>query len=316
MGWCFMNKFGFGLVPDELKLFPRISATKLIDFIESPMTYCEKHLKGENEQTKAMLEGQIVHEMLLEAPLFNLKYVMHENVPDHTVVDLKAICGALEISDKGLKFDIALRIKEVNPDFKTKILFEKEVEESGKIVISEKLTKALNKYVPKIKEDTFLRNILTSGEKEKLGYFFDEPSQVVITFKADWFSVDLLKNKAVCVDLKRFSITEPKAFSRNIFYSNLHVQAAIYCDAIKTITGLDTVFAWGCLENDMPWAVDCYAADNAMIEAGRHVYRSSLMRFAECHKNNYWPSHAKGKVMQVALPAFAYQQIDEEFPIV
>jgi hypothetical protein len=65
------------------------------------------------------------------------------------------------------------------------------------------------------------------------------------------------------------------------------------------------------VEKEPPYAVAVYRVLDAAIDAGREQIAGLLKTYATCVALDEWPGYAE-QVVDVALPAWAWNQIDEE----
>jgi len=107
-------------------------------------------------------------------------------------------------------------------------------------------------------------------------------------------------------DVKTTQSAKPENFARDIFTYGYYQQAAFYSDGYRIATGIDIdcCFALFVIEKTEPYVCSAYELGLKSIEAGRMAYRRALDTYAECVKNNYWPSYTE-KITMIDIPNWA-----------
>src|SRR5690606_10772251 len=95
-------------------------------------------------------------------------------------------------------------------------------------------------------------------------------------------------------------------FARAIATLGYDVQAALYQDGIKAVTGRAVPFYFVAVEAEPPFAVAAYKASNDVIEVGRAKYRGALQLLKWCRENDRWPAYQpNGEIETINLPRWA-----------
>lgn len=113
------------------------------------------------------------------------------------------------------------------------------------------------------------------------------------------------------VDVKTTRDAGRREFERAIFAHGYHRQAAFYLDGAAANGIAAEHFVIVAVEKEPPYAVAVYRLTEGAIEGGREQLRPLLARYAECVEQDVWPGYAED-VQDIALPTWAWQQIDEE----
>jgi hypothetical protein len=126
--------------------------------------------------------------------------------------------------------------------------------------------------------------------------------------------LDLLSREiggGTIVDVKSTRDASRREFERAIFTYGYHRQAAFYQDAAAAHGIAVAHYVIIAVEKEPPYAVAVYRLTEGAINAGRDQLRPLLARYAECVTRNQWPGYPT-EVQDIAIPPWAWQQIDEE----
>lgn len=310
-----MQKCGWGRVPDELKIYPRLSVSGLMEFHESPAHYESTYILKEKEETRAMIQGTALHCAVLEPDRFHERFVSQIlEYPPGTIItaeDAKAHLKDLGLKFPGTKQQLIERLKEANPAIRSKDDIDAEIYGNRQVLKHDEMV-ACERIVGRIKADHIYSYLLKDGEPEKLGWYFEETTETVITFKADYFKAlekEIMNAQAIVVDVKKVQSVNPRKFEATIWDRNMYIQAALYSDIIHEITGLPTMFLWLAVNASPPYEVAAYVADYGLVEAGRSAYKHDLREWRKCREKGVWPTKHNG-LETVSLPAWAWGQIE------
>jgi len=140
------------------------------------------------------------------------------------------------------------------------------------------------RLVKSINEHGIVRQLMQSGRSQVA--LVAEVEGVPCKALVDWVSDEI----QALADLKTTDDASPRAFSRHAYAMGYDVQAALYTDIWKAITGEQTDFVIIAAEREPPYAVACYLATPAFIETGRTRYKVRLAKHAECVRTGVWPA--------------------------
>lgn len=307
------NNCGFGPVPEEFKNFPRTSPSKLADFLESPYHYYYNNVLKKREQTKAMQDGNLIDMAILEPEKFAQSYVLPPSKAEitkkgylilDTVAEITAFLLSIGIKGKGKKDELIAIFHAANKDPKV-IIWDTFLSEksSGKELLTPGQSEMVLSAAESVLKHKWLSKAFTGGEFQKYGWVFHRKSGFVITFKPDYFHLELGSTKVpVVIDLKKVRSCNPRMFAADVARSKKYLQAAMYVDAIEAITRKEPLFVWACVEGQGPFIAEAFAADFGLLEAGRTAYEKILLNLKECMEKNQWPTYSGGDVIPVGLP--------------
>ena len=297
---------------EEYHRGPGISKSGLDLINQSPDHYAEAYLRGKppKEPTPAMVIGDMVHKAILEPDLFVKKYAKLPNPKDFpgalvTVDDIKKRLGELGV-DKGLngsKSTLIKMLQEKDPSCLIWDVYEEQYrkEQEGKTLIKAEDFDMVVAMNMKVKQHPLCAEGLLSGVPEQSMYWNDPETGVLCKARPDF-----LRNDGIIIDVKTTMNASLKEFEKSIANFRYHVQAAYYLDGLTQILGFKVkLFVFVVIEKTPPYGIAVYVCNEAMLEKGRELYRRDLNLYAECLKNNQWPSYP-AEIQEIGLPAWAW----------
>lgn len=295
-----------------------VSASKLMQFAKSPKHYYSRYVLKESEQTEAMFEGELFHKLILEPDKFESKFAIMDNEENYisTVEEIKAaIVKTGEVPLKGKKADLIRQLLLIDPNSPIWDSYVERMKVSGKRLVKHEVYQRMKRIVEEVNKDPWIQQALDGGIVEQDAWYTIELSKdllVYVTMKMDFFHPSMGKNNKlpVIIEAKKVRSAAFTDFRQSAARDNLYLQAAIYVDGIKAITGLDATLAWLAAEADAPYCHEIYPADFGLLEAGRNQYHKLIRDFVECHQQNYWPSYNRGKLINMSLPSWKFEQLD------
>ena len=108
------------------------------------------------------------------------------------------------------------------------------------------------------------------------------------------------------VDVKTCQDASTDAFVRDSLNYGYDVQAAMYTDGYKAVTGREATFVFIAVEKNPPYAVNILQADTLFMQHGQDRYRHLLGLYHECRQRNQWPGYTgfDGDIASLGLPAW------------
>lgn len=149
---------------------------------------------------------------------------------------------------------------------------------------------------------------LKRGDAEVTLVWQDKETGVWLKGRVDFISQSVAD---VIADLKTARDVSPWAFQSAYAKMQYHVQAAMYADALESITGRPTYHKCIAVESAEPHDVVVYDVIGEPLELGREVYRDLLTKLVECRKNDEWPGASAGAEVSLRLPAWATAEPDD-----
>ena len=146
---------------------------------------------------------------------------------------------------------------------------------------------------------------VSHGDREVSVFWNDPLTGVLCRCRPDF--VHEASRGVVLVDAKTYSNADPEDFARQCARKGYHRQAAFYTDGYTACTGREVLaFIFVVIETEWPYAASAVMLDKASMHAGRVLYRRNLNRYADCLKNNTWPSYSSA-IELVSLPHYALE---------
>lgn len=294
-----------------------IGHSGLVKILRSPAHYRESVINP-SAPSEAMELGTAFHTALLEPELFASDYaVLDESKFADCLVsldDYKAAAAALEITvgkmkKEELKQAIAARN---DPRFK----FREDVMAElygGKTILSCDDMHSISSMCANIRSHRGAANLLSRGQAELSGFWIDQETGLLCKMRMDWLAWDENQRPIGIADAKKAREAGSREFAKAIANFGYDIQAALYTDGLKAITGYTVPFYFIPAENTAPFAACCYKADEGMIETGRAKYRAALQLLKWCRENNEWPAYQPyGDIESISLPRWASADFESE----
>lgn len=174
------------------------------------------------------------------------------------------------------------------------------VASAGKLVLTDREWEICERIQINVRSNHAAQAILEEGDAEVTLVWEDPIEGVLCKGRLDWLSVDAI------VDIKSTDSAAPGDFARKIAQYFWHSQAAWYVDGLKILTGEDTerAFVIAALEKDEPFSAAFYTLEEEALTVGRMRNRTLVAQYAQCIKNNSWPSYPE-QINQIKLPSWA-----------
>ncbi len=268
-----MNRVVFGLPPEQYHAHTSLSNSGLGDIAQSPAHYYARHLNPKRpaqEAKSGQLEGSLLHTLLLEPQEFTARYIigptMNRNKTEWKEF-VKAHPGRIHI--QGEQYEVATAQAEA-------CLALPEVAEAFK-----------------------------KGHREVSAFWIDPVTGVECRCRPDF--VHEAGSGVVLLDAKTYSNASPKEFARQIARKNYHRQDTWYSDGYRIASERDVLaFIFVAVEADYPYGACAIMIDDEGRQEGRRQYRRLTNTYAECLKNNRWPSYSSA-IELVSLPLYALE---------
>lgn len=108
------------------------------------------------------------------------------------------------------------------------------------------------------------------------------------------------------VDVKTCQDASTDAFMRDALHYGYDVQAAMYTDGYKAVTGREATFVFIAVEKNPPYEVNILQAGTLFMQHGQDRYRHLLGLYHECRQRNQWPGYTgfDGDIASLGLPAW------------
>lgn len=289
---------------------PGISNSGLTQLARSPLHFWSAYLdprRPAKKETDAMVLGSAIHAAILEPEKFERSYVERPSPEDYpeTLVsadDFKSACKAAGLPVSGTKPELRHRLEAAG----TKLEFFEDVVArltANKIVlVPDDYATCLN-IAYAVRHHPAAAKLFESGSAETSIYWTDPDTGVLCRARPDWFTGSHI------VDLKSTTDASPIGFPAKAYTLRYWVQAALYTDGMKEVTGnFDGDFINLAWEKTLPYAAGFYYYPPEYLAAGRQEYKRLLRIYAECLNKNTWPGYGD-LMVPLELPAWAGKRL-------
>jgi exodeoxyribonuclease VIII len=252
-----------------------ISKSGLDKIAKTPAHYYAAYLdpnREPREPTKAMILGSAYHALVLEPEEFKKDYAVAPEGIDRRSKEGKA--------------------------------FFAEMEQQAITVISETDFARLNAMHRALMSHPAASKLLAKSGRREVSFFWDDPE----TGELCKCRPDFLTDDGYIIDLKTTDDASPAGFGRSCFNYRYHVQHPWYQDGCRH-AGIDVkAFVFLAQEKEPPYAVGLYVLEESAIDLGRQAYQRDLSLYADCRKNNHWPSY-NPSIVSLSLPNWAMKDL-------
>lgn len=251
-----------------------LSRTSIKDFYRNPRYYWSMHLNSnrpERTATRDMILGSAFHTLILEPHKFSDEYAIEP--------------------EKVLLKDVG---RQAYDDYKTQCQL---LENSSKIVLSTDEYLNLRSMSDELYKSKRIIGLLSGEDIEKSFFWKDEDSGLLVKARPD------ILHENMIIDLKTISDASIHSFQRSMVDGWYHVQGAMIRDAVRILEDreISTVINI-CVEKKYPYCIGIYIIDEAALDYGEDLYKSTLLNMKSCIIENEFEDF-KPKI--VGLPKWA-----------
>lgn len=135
------------------------------------------------------------------------------------------------------------------------------------------------------------------GESELSLFWKDEETGVLLKCRPDFLPYDC----KLVPDYKTACSVNPETFYGDFIKFGYHVQAAMYREGIKAVSGIDVEsFFFVAQEKEPPYITQVYLPDDSIIDYGKKAARKAINIFLECQAKGFWDTYTS-HVIQMSL---------------
>lgn len=268
-----------------------VNSSSLKAMIKSPKAFHESFYGDKTKVTKAMGFGTLAHMAILQGDEFTKRYVVQPEFESKTA-------DGKPSDSKNTKF-----YKDQVDSWKASL------SSDSIIVTQEELAKLLG-MIDSIKNHAQAMQLLSQGKPELSGYWRDVETGILCRMQADFVSFNL----GALVDVKTTSDCSWLDFRRSVEGYDYPFQLAMYAEGIKNITGqFPKACFWIAIENEAPYDVAVYQADDIYIQLGQYQYRKAMDKLKECIDTGKFSGIQTSGECEVTEPSFIYKEKHKEF---
>ena len=256
-----------------------------------------KAAKEEPIDTEALTMGRAIHAAILEPDEFQSRYVQAEQ------------CGATKKGD-GLRCTNMGVVLDPKDGWLCGVHGKGRLGSSTVTVIPGDRYRDCLGVRDAVYRHSKARDLLTGEGQNELSLVWNDPATgVPCKSRPDRFSPVLVGG--VIVDVKKTRDARARAFERSIFGYGYHRQGALYLTGAEAHKLPNQHFVFLAVEDVRPYGVALYRLTEGAISAGEEQLSRLLPLYQQCVERNEWPGYSE-EVVDIALPAYAWDQIDQE----
>lgn len=263
-------------IEDYLKA-PGISQSRLKMMNRSPAHFRYAIEEAEEEETRALVVGRVLHYAILEPDLFGGSHYVRPDTYKNKQGDPKKWNGN------------ATECKEwLASHSDREVIFSKELE-------------AIIGMRKSVMEHPAARAALAEGLAEQAMFMSDPDTGIGLKCRTDWLSGNTI------VDLKSTEDASPAGFARSVEKFGYDVQAAFNLDMSSWLNLGKEFFVFIAVEKSPPHVVGVYELDAESIGVGRSKYRRWLALVDHCERMKEWPGYDPA-IVRLSLPMWALRK--------
>ena len=181
--------------------------------------------------------------------------------------------------------------------------------DAGKTILTGDMAEAMDGIVQAVRANEYAARLL-NGPHETPYFWTDELTGETCKCRTD--AETDVDGQHIIIDLKTCNDASTDAFMRDALRMGYHVQAAMYKDGVKAVTGKDSLFVFIAVEKEPPYAINILQCDDAFITHGMDEYRYLLGLYHECKTADRWPSYEglTGSINALELPAWLKKGVE------
>jgi hypothetical protein len=271
----------------DMEMYQRwdaLSCSRMTALLRSP-AHLRAYLDGEQKDTAALIMGRAIHSAVLEPDDFAKRYGRSSGA------DRRTKAGKQEWDDLLSQFGDGYVLSAKDYDTAMKI--------RASVYANRAAAQLLNG------DGDIECSVVWDGRYD------DDDASLVVRSKARLDRYTPIIAGGAIIDIKTTKDASRREFERSIYAYGYHRKAFVYLEAAHA-AGLDAQhFVIIAQEKEAPYAQALYRLTEGAIEAGKEQVYALRRTYAMCEALNEWPSYPQ-EVQDVALPAYAWGQIDDD----
>ena len=262
-----------------------ISRSDLMRFKKSPMHF--KH-KQTLEETEALIIGELVHTLVLEPQLFDIKFIIKPSLD---------------------KLPTELRLKDVGKEeFEKNKLERKLTQEKNKTLMDEFLLLSSDKkiiehahyvkakcYADAVNNHEFKQYLQQGYRVENSIFFRHELTGLQCKVRPDAWLGDIV------IDLKTAADGSYKSFQSSAINNGYFLQAGMIKRALESLNKPLKNFIFVVVEKKEPYAIGIYKLDDEALEYGANEFDTLMVELNKYIQKNEFPDYG---IQTLSIPAW------------
>jgi len=234
--------------------------------------YMNELLDDDEEETKALRLGSLVHYLCLEADIFEFRYAIKKKMDGRT--------------KEG---------KQYNLDFAA--------QNEGKIIIDESEYQTAQYMRDSVLTHPEATQLLKNGVAEQSYFYEDLKTGLLCKYRPDY------KHEKYLVDIKTTKDASFNFFRNQLTNLKYHVSAAHYLEGEKVLFGNDhNNFIFICVESVAPFLAAVYPLEEESIQLGKRMRAKALAGIKECREKNVWSGYNDDLARYIGVSKWALNE--------
>lgn len=262
-----------------------ISRSDLMRFKKSPMHFKHKQVL---EETEALIIGELVHTLVLEPQLFDIKFIIKPSLD---------------------KLPPELRLKDVGKEeFEKNKLERKLAQEKNKTLMDEFLLLSSDKkiiehahyvkakcYADAVNNHKFKQYLQQGYRVENSIFFRHELTGLQCKVRPDAWLGDIV------IDLKTAADGSYKSFQSSAINNGYFLQAGMIKRALESLNKPLKNFIFVVVEKKEPYAIGIYKLDDEALEYGANEFDTLMIELNKYIQKNEFPDYG---IQTLSIPAW------------
>ena len=179
-----------------------------------------------------------------------------------------------------------------------------ELRKGDKEVISQEDFDTIKAMADELLKNKWAR-ILLDGNHEESFFWKDKETGEQCKCRPDCYTE--YKGQHIIVDYKTTRNPEKNAFQKSIENYGYDLQAGMYCEGMKEITGNDYDFVFIAQEKKPPYDFNIFQCNDELMTSGRNLFHLLIKKLHECKVNNDWHGviEDENKITELGLPPWS-----------
>jgi hypothetical protein len=152
---------------------------------------------------------------------------------------------------------------------------------------------------------------LIQGEAERSFYWTDEITGEQCKCRPD--TRRTVGNRNIIVDLKSCESAATDDFQRDVISYSYDLQAYMYPEGVKHVTGEESDFIFIAVEKKPPYLLNILQADEFIMKRGESLFREYIGIYHECKQTGNWYGYNgfTGAINNLSLPAYLLKEFED-----
>ncbi len=278
---------------------------------QSPLHYQKFYINHEliRKETDAMLQGTLVHCLVLEPDTFEQRFEKEIDPDDYpnalrTVPELKKYCDQNELANTGIKMELTNRIMKHDPQAPVWDVLKARQQDSRKRIVKGGLWDNARRMRDGVFANPDVAALFSEGQPEVSVWGEYAPTETMTKCRCDWLRPD-----GVAIDLKTCGCASPEAFAKACADHDYAIQQVHYMNTLSSAGHPQDVFAFVAVENEDPYICQPYFLDDKSVGLSEDFYANAMEKLRVCTETDTWPTYTDQT--ELTLPIWKLKQLEQ-----